>query len=141
MKICRIQMSPAITLEKLNVPGTSVSQPTCRRPIFEPGKAKSGLIAFRNVIQKRADLPGRGLNLFTTLFHSCIFDLGSQERRSPDHNGKLIVDGMKDLLRKGHATLAGESGNQTLLEPPSFVFSALNCVPEPMKIQGNLFLF
>ena len=140
MKIWRIQMSPAITLERLMYLKRFNGRPAAD-PFLNKGKQSQGLLAFRNAIQQRADLMGRGLNLFTTLFHSCIFNFGSQERGSPDHNGKLIVDGMKNLFRKGHATLAGESGNQTLLVSPSFVFSALNCVPEPMKIQGNLFLF
>ena len=64
---------------------------------------KPGLITFRDAFQKRTDLMGSGLNLFTSLLHSHIFGFSGQKRGSPDHNSKLIVDGMKNLLRKGHS--------------------------------------
>ena len=80
---------------------------------------------------------GSGLNLLTSLLHPRIFGFSGQKRGSPDHNSKLIVDGMKNLLRKGHSNPRQRKWRQTLVKSSRFSMSALNCGLEPVKIQGK----
>lgn len=68
------------------------------------GKASEDLFTFRDASQQRADFMGCELNLLASLLHSSIVGFRCQERRSSYHDGELIVDGVKNLLGKNHAT-------------------------------------
>jgi hypothetical protein len=68
-------------------------------------ESRPGLFAFRYAVKQTADLPGGVFNFLAAFFHSGIVGFGSQERRSPDNDGELIINRMQNLLRKSHTNL------------------------------------